>query len=299
MSKKGFTIIEVIVSVSVGAIILTIVYLSFIAGRTIHQKGILNAELAQNGRIALDRLSRDLRQTGEITTILSETKPEPANTEVQFEDGHTDIVQYITYRLDGNELEREVGHYYFETDPLTWVNSTATDAGGNPALYVVDIEQTISANSESVHNRGIRFTLATGGTSSKNYAFSFQEFIDGVQGTEIPDELDKIWFNLGKSAKLINIIPAPNLRVDYEKAVQDLFEDNYFVKNGIFSEGLSLKIRNRLKETLKWEFTPTLCHGDIHPSNVIVDSKDVVHIVDWETATGNRTPHSELAEIYT
>ena len=45
---------------------------------------------------------------------------------------------------------------------------------GNGNTLGMDIEQTISANSESVHNRGIRFTLATGGTSSKNYAFSFQ-----------------------------------------------------------------------------------------------------------------------------
>lgn len=168
MNKKGFTIIEVIVSVSVGAIILMIVYLSFIAGRTIHQKGILNAELAQNGRIALDRFSRDLRQTGEITTILSETKPEPANTEIQFEDGHTDIVQYITYRLDGAELEREVGHYYFETDPLTWVNSTATDAGGNPALYVIDIEQTISQYISSFNVYGESPVINTELTVSKN-----------------------------------------------------------------------------------------------------------------------------------
>jgi len=177
---------------------------------------------------------------------------------------------------------------------------------GNPVILrmsnregTLELYQKEKWSAEVARNNGVSTPKIVDVGVAYDYAFSFQEFIDGVQGTEIPDELDKIWFNLGKSAKLINIIPAPNLRVDYEKAVQDLFEDNYFVKNGIFSEGLSLKIRNRLKETLKWEFTPTLCHGDIHPSNVIVDSKDVVHIVDWETATGNRTPHSELAEIYT
>ena len=49
----------------------------------------------------------------------------------------------------------------------------------------------------------------------------------------------------------------------------------------------------------KWEFSPKLCHGNLHPNNVIVDSQGVIHLIDWETATGNKNPQSELAEIYT
>ena len=62
---------------------------------------------------------------------------------------------------------------------------------------------------------------------------------------------------------------------------------------------LSPKIQNRLEETIEWEFLPTLCHGNLHPSNVILSVDGVVHLIDWETSTGNRTPQSELAEIYT
>lgn len=133
----------------------------------------------------------------------------------------------------------------------------------------------------------------------EGYAFSFQEFADGVGGNDFANKLDSVWFNLGKSANHINKIPAENLKVDYEKVIEDLFEDNFFVKRGIFSEKLSLKIQERLKETIEWKFLPMLCHGNIHPTNAIIGKDGVTHIIDWETATGNRTPQSELAEIYT
>ena len=53
---------------------------------------------------------------------------------------------------------------------------------------------------------------------------------------------------------------------------------------------LSKKIEGRLLETVAWEFSPTLSHGNLHPSNVIVDSLRKINIIDWETATGNKTP---------
>ncbi len=144
MNKKGFTIIEVITSASIGAIVLAVVYLSFLAGQQIHQRGVMNAELAQNGRIALDRITRELRQTGEITTALEENEPITPQTEIQFEDGHNEEIQYITYYLDGTELKREIGHYYFPSDPNTWVYATSTDSFGNLANYEIDDEQTVS-----------------------------------------------------------------------------------------------------------------------------------------------------------
>lgn len=131
------------------------------------------------------------------------------------------------------------------------------------------------------------------------YAFSIQEFIEGVSGLETPDKLNEIWFTLGKYAGLINKIPASDFQLDYKKIVSGLFANDYFIIKNLFSRELSEKIFNRLKETYFWKFSPTLCHGNLHPSNVIIGSTGVIYIIDWETATGNMTPHSELAEIYT
>lgn len=131
------------------------------------------------------------------------------------------------------------------------------------------------------------------------YAFSFQEFVEGIQRNDAPQELARIWFTLGQYASAIHKISAPDLRLDYGKFVSDIFENDYFIIQGVFSEELSEKIKNRLKEVCHWKFPPTLCHGNLHPSNVLIDQAGVIHIIDWETATGNRTPQSELAEIYT
>lgn len=131
------------------------------------------------------------------------------------------------------------------------------------------------------------------------YAFSFQEFVPGIQGNDAMEELGNTWFTLGQYANVINKISALNLQLDYKKFVQSLFMNDYFVTRNVFSKELSRKIENRLEETYDWNFSPMLCHGNLSPGNTIIDSTGTVHIIDWETATGSRTPYSELAEIYT
>ena len=172
-------------------------------------------------------------------------------------------------------------------------------------LRLRNLEQTLELYikekwcAEAVKNAGIPtpeiFKLGT----VDGYAFSLQEFIEGTQGADAPSELEKIWLTLGQYASLINKIPASNLRLDYEKFISGLFEGEYFVVRNVFSKELSEKIESRLKETYVWRFSPTLCHGNLSPNNVIIDPTGVIYIIDWGTATGNRTPESELAEIYT
>ncbi len=130
------------------------------------------------------------------------------------------------------------------------------------------------------------------------YAYSFQEFIEGVQGMEKPEEFSKIWSTLGQYASVINKISAPEFAVNYKEVTSDLFADDYFIKRHIFSKDVSDKIRHRLEETTSWDFSPSLCHGNLHPSNVILSEKGI-YLIDWETASGNKTPEAELSEIYT
>jgi thiamine kinase-like enzyme len=104
---------------------------------------------------------------------------------------------------------------------------------------------------------------------------------------------------LGQYAKIFNAIPAPEYALNHASFIKELFAENFFTERNIFSQELSLKIQNRLEESTKWEFLPKLCHGNLSPNNVVLDGDGVVHLIDWETATGNQTPQSELAEIYT
>lgn len=153
--------------------------------------------------------------------------------------------------------------------------------------------------SEAVRNVGIPTPEIHKVGICEGYTFSIQDFIKGEQSTESKNNIAKIWYTLGQYAKIINSISAPKFAFSYTTFVQGLFKDNFFSSRNIFSQELSLKIQDRLNETTKWEFLPKLCHGNLHPSNVVLSADQIVHLIDWETATGNRTPQSELAEIYT
>jgi len=113
------------------------------------------------------------------------------------------------------------------------------------------------------------------------------------------ESISEIWYTLGQYAKIFNQIPAPDLTFNYALFLQALFAQDFFTSRNIFSQEVSSRIQKRLEETIEWKFLPTLCHGNLHPSNVIFGVDGVVHLIDWETATGNQTPQSELAEIYT
>lgn len=129
------------------------------------------------------------------------------------------------------------------------------------------------------------------------WSYSFQEHIEGTSGTE--SDVKEVWFALGQYAKSIHQIPADEIALDYHQKLEALFSNDFFVEKEIFSPELSEKVKNRLKETCLWEFMPMLCHGNLHPSNVMVDTEEVVWLIDWETATGNTVPCADLAEIYT
>ena len=130
------------------------------------------------------------------------------------------------------------------------------------------------------------------------YSFSFQEYIDGVDGNDAEDKT-KIWYTLGQYAKIINSIPAEDLTLDYKLFIQELFEGDFFVAKSIFSQEVSSRIKERLGETTGWKFSPKLCHRNLNPSNVVLSTEGIIHLIDWENATGNCAPLSELGEIYT
>ena len=134
----GFTLIEILISLSLFVILILLVNNMYTLSQSTYNKSSGMAELTQNARVALDRLSRELRQSEIIISALPPTDTDPMNppiNEIFFQDGHdTSQTTYILYWLDGTNLKRQVKAYYFSDEPSTYVTYNSVDQGGNPPL---------------------------------------------------------------------------------------------------------------------------------------------------------------------
>lgn len=98
------SLIELLIAMFVFITVLTVATSSYVAGQRAWQTGSEINEITQNSRIAIDKISRELRQTHEIVTNL------PAS-ELEFQDGHSEELQYLHYYLDNNLLKRQIIAY--------------------------------------------------------------------------------------------------------------------------------------------------------------------------------------------
>ena len=149
--NTGFTLIEILLAISVSLILFMILASSYDLSQKIYSRTDSKAEITQNGRVILDRITRELRQTPDIVTQIADNNSSSSH-EIMFQDGH-DIssINYIRYILDGNDLDRQDIYYFFSDDPDTYVSWEAKDKYGSAPLlssstpkvigeYVDDIE---------------------------------------------------------------------------------------------------------------------------------------------------------------
>lgn len=145
---RGFTLVEILVAIAAGLIIISLIYTSHSLMVRLTERESHKVELVQNGRVTLDRLTRELRQSEEIVTTLPATadNPEdPAPLEIMFQDGHNlSPIRYIRYYLAENFLHREISHYYFSVDPDTWVSWDTVDSNGDPPLQAITEDNIIA-----------------------------------------------------------------------------------------------------------------------------------------------------------
>ena len=139
MTKKGLTLIELLMAVSLSAILLGALYAVYSISYQAYKSGINKAELNQNARIAMERMSRDLRQTNCLVTSLPKNINtfNPPSNEIKFQDGHdTEQIQYIRYFHDGTDLKREVTHYYISSDTDKWVEYNTIAPEGSTRIEI-------------------------------------------------------------------------------------------------------------------------------------------------------------------
>lgn len=77
----GFTLVEILIVSSIFLILMIVVYSVFLFQQRAYKSGENSAEIIQNGRVVLERITRELRQAKKIISTL------PAN-EIKFQDGH-------------------------------------------------------------------------------------------------------------------------------------------------------------------------------------------------------------------
>lgn len=128
---KGYTLLEIIVSLAIFIMIVLLTGSIYSLSQSSYRKSSDLAELTQNNRVYLDRLSRELRQSANIITTLPPTDTDPVNPpadQILFQDGH-DLSQitYIRYYLNGTDLMREHSAYTFDTAPGVYVYYDSLD----------------------------------------------------------------------------------------------------------------------------------------------------------------------------
>lgn len=151
--RLGLTLTEILVGITMSTLLIGALYGVYLVSHKSYVRSVKQAELNQNARIAMERMTRDLRQTTRIITVLPPTNTDtvnnPAPSEIEFQDGHnTSNVSYIKYYLDDTNLKRQLFHYSFSADPDTWVTFDALDNLNMPPSQIID-EDTVKADSIS------------------------------------------------------------------------------------------------------------------------------------------------------
>lgn len=134
---SAFTLLETVIALGIGLSLLAVLLSIYVLSINSLRSSETRSELGQNSRVIMEKLTRDLRQTKGIATALPPDDSDPLNpplSEIETQDGHNiEIIQYIKYYLDGTDLRRQIKHYYFPSDPNTYVTFDAEDEFGSPA----------------------------------------------------------------------------------------------------------------------------------------------------------------------
>jgi len=128
--KKGFTLTEILVVVVIFILLLEVVYSVYVLSQKGYQGGEDSAEIVQNARVILERMSREIRQAREVVSELSDDEAGATST-IEFEDGHaTTTYCYIRYYQNDGAVKRCVRRYYFPSAPdifLPWNATSPTE----------------------------------------------------------------------------------------------------------------------------------------------------------------------------
>lgn len=150
---RAFTLIELVVAIGVALVVVS----STIAITILVQREVASGsnkfDSVQSTRVVVDRITRDLRQTNNIVTVLSDiTDGVPGSNNIEFENGHDETlgINYIEYYLAEGNLIKQTHHYYFASAPETYVLWSAKDAFNQGPLLSIDSTDVVANNISNI-----------------------------------------------------------------------------------------------------------------------------------------------------
>ncbi len=87
----GFTLIETNISVAIFLIILAAIYSIYAINQKLYIEEANSAEISQNGRVIIERMTREIRQAKQIVSNLPSSQT-GAPSEIKFQDGHLPLI---------------------------------------------------------------------------------------------------------------------------------------------------------------------------------------------------------------
>ena len=116
VKQSGFTLVELLVAIIVSSILITSTISTYSLFRRSLTQDQARSDVAQSGRVAMERLTRDIRQT---PTIVTDMPADPSDNsvaepnELEFEDGNAEDLSYRRYYLSGTTLKLQTKDYHF------------------------------------------------------------------------------------------------------------------------------------------------------------------------------------------
>ena len=151
--RNGFTLIELLVAMIVSGILISITTATYTLFRTSMNLDQSRAQLDQNGRLVLDRLSRELRQTQDVVTTFPASPSDNSIAqpgEIEFEDGNANDLTYRRYYIVSGVLKLDIKQYTFSYDPNTRVLWDAIGTSGESPNPTVLSTQDVADSVQSV-----------------------------------------------------------------------------------------------------------------------------------------------------
>ena len=124
MKRSGFTLIEVLLATTLSVGLIGLAGTAYVQSQRLTVAQADELTVAQNARVLVDRVSRDVRQTTEFTATLPDNSLEGADS-IEFVDGHEPDESgpyYLQYELADGQIWRRRLYYYRPSQPTVRVS---------------------------------------------------------------------------------------------------------------------------------------------------------------------------------
>lgn len=99
--QQGFTLVELMISMTLGLILLLIIGTAFVSSRQAFREQEDNARIQESGRFALEFIGRNIKQAGHAEVPFSGIKVEFEGTAIRGTNGAAGVADTVTVQYDG------------------------------------------------------------------------------------------------------------------------------------------------------------------------------------------------------